>query len=255
MRDTIISVIFFICALASVLYGFLILSLGSGSRFWLIWEVLGIFFSVLLFMKLHNLYEKIPVIFKIFFFIFLAIGIIIIIVCLFGIGKNFNSRGNKKLDYIIVLGAQVSEDGPRKVLRGRLDTAAEYLKDNPECLCIVSGGQGYNEPASEAEVMKEYLEDKGVSSDRIIVEDKSTNTIENLKFSKKILEEESYDFDSNKLGIVTWNFHMCRAKGIAKKQGLGRVSGISSFTDVIYLPNNIFRECFGLVKDKVFGNM
>lgn len=89
------------------------------------------------------------------------------------------------MDYIIVLGAQVKESGPSVVLRYRLDRAVSYLKENDNTLVIVSGGKGINEPATEASVMKEYLINEGINEERIIIEDKSNTTKENLINSKK----------------------------------------------------------------------
>ena len=70
------------------------------------------------------------------------------------IGSKMNTEGKPGLDYIIVLGAQIYERGPSAVLRFRLDKAVEYLNENPQTKCIVSGGKGSNEPCSEAEGMK-----------------------------------------------------------------------------------------------------
>ena len=94
---------------------------------------------------------------------------------------DFSAKGSQKLDYIIVLGAQVRENGPSVVLKYRLDTAIMYLEENPDTICIVSGGQGKNEPFSEAHGMATYMVQNGVASDRILIEDQSTNTIENIQ--------------------------------------------------------------------------
>jgi uncharacterized SAM-binding protein YcdF (DUF218 family) len=153
-------------------------------------------------------------------------------------------RADPGMDYIIVLGAQVKEDGPSVVLKYRLDAAYDYMTENPDTMCIVSGGQGVNEPFSEAEGMKEYLLKNGIDRSRIILEDKSTSTAENFKYSKVLLKQP---YDS--VGIVTNNFHMFRAIHIAKAQGLKNVCGIAAPSNTIYLPNNVLRECLGILKD------
>lgn len=78
------------------------------------------------------------------------------------IASRINSKGEDNLDYIIVLGAMIREDGPSSILKARLDSAIEYLDGNPGTKCIVSGGQGYDEPCSEAEGMRKYLVEKAL---------------------------------------------------------------------------------------------
>lgn len=162
----------------------------------------------------------------------------------------FSAKGSQKLDYIIVLGAQVREDGPSVVLKYRLDAAIDYLNENSDTVCIVSGGKGANEPFSEAEGMAEYLLEKGIEEHRIILEDKSTNTVENIQNSKALMKE-SY----NGVGIVTNNFHVFRAVQIAKVQGLEGVCGIAADSNLLYLPNNVLRECCGILKDWLMKNI
>ena len=77
------------------------------------------------------------------------------------IARGFACHGEPNLDYIIVLGAQVLEGGPSAVLRYGLDEAVRYMNENEHTICIVSGGQGYNEPFPEAEGMFRYMKEKG----------------------------------------------------------------------------------------------
>lgn len=98
--------------------------------------------------------------------------------------SGFSKNTDKELDYIVVLGAQLKTTGPSRVLQYRLDTAYEYLTAHPDTKVIVSGGQGSNEPASEAQGMCDYLVKRGIEPDRIILEDKSVNTEQNIRFSK-----------------------------------------------------------------------
>ena len=149
-----------------------------------------------------------------------------------------------------ILGAQVREDGPSVVLRYRLDAAIEYLNENPNTICIVSGGQGFNEPFSEADGMADYLIENGIEKSRILLEDESTNTLENIRNSKALMES-SY----NGVGIVTNNFHVFRAVQLAKAQGLENVCGIAADSSKIYLPNNVLRECCGILKDWLLNNI
>ena len=241
--------ILIILGILSVLYGFLVRLVGSGTSFWLVWEVIGIgffFWAVLLHCGFFATYRKIGVLF------YGLVAVAVIVLVTFGgmIATEFTASGNQNLDYIIVLGAQVREDGPSVVLRYRLDAAIEYLNKNPNTMCIVSGGKGANEPFSEAEGMAEYLLKNGIEKSRIILEDTSTNTVENIRNSK-ILMDLSYQ----NVGIVTNNFHVFRAVQIAKAQGLKGVCGIAADSNPLYLPNNVLRECGGILKDWMMKNI
>lgn len=89
----------------------------------------------------------------------------------------------KKVDYVIVLGARLYGDIPSPALMERLKVVKEYLIENKDVKVVVSGGQGIDEDIPEAHAMEKYLADNGVEKDRIIIEDKSTTTFENLKLS------------------------------------------------------------------------
>lgn len=98
---------------------------------------------------------------------------------------------HRKYDYIIILGAGLQGTKPTPLLRGRIDKAVDlWNRQHRHGLFIVSGGQGADEQISEAEAMKRYLvEERGVPGDRIIKEDRSTTTLENLRNSKVIMDE------------------------------------------------------------------
>ena len=153
-----------------------------------------------------------------------------------------HDKGEDGLDYIVVLGAQMRQNGPSVVLQYRLDEAIKYLNDNPDTICIVSGGQGYNEPCTEAQGMAEYLEKKGVPKVRILMETESTTTAQNISNSMQYIREGAT------VGIVTNNFHMFRALQIAKQQGLTQVCGIAAKSKALYLPNNMLREYLAEIK-------
>lgn len=202
--------------------------------------------AVLIYKRFFAIHKKLGVAFH----GFLSIAVVILIILCGMIVGQFASQGTQNLDYIIVLGAQVREDGPSVVLKYRLDAAIDYLNENPDTVCIVSGGQGANEPFSEAEGMAKYLIGNGIDEKRILLEDKSKNTVQNIQNSKEIMEE-TY----NGVGIVTNNFHVFRATRIAKAQGLEGVYGIAADANVLYLPNNALRECCGILKDWLMKNI
>ena len=145
-----------ILSIISFLYGISILNVNSGSLFYLIWFLISAFFIIIDLLIYFKVFERYKVFKKIFIWV-CSIGICIFLVILSLIISKMNVKPVKNLDYIIVLGAQVKESGPSVILRYRLDRAVSYLKENDNTLVIVSGGQGANEKATEASVMKEYL--------------------------------------------------------------------------------------------------
>ena len=233
----------------SALYGISILMIGSGTSFWLVWEGISIFFFVWAFLIHKHFFEKHKKI-QYAFYSLLAVCVTILVILCSLILSGISTEEKQKLDYIIVLGAQVREDGPSTILQYRLDAALSYLQENPETICIVSGGQGVNEPFSEAEGMSDYLIANGILSERILLEDTSRNTVENIRNSKTFIRNSD-----GSVGIVTNNFHVFRAVQIAKAQGLGEVYGISAYSNPVNLPNNVLRECCGILKDWLFQNL
>jgi len=241
--------ILLILGIISILYGGLVLQIGSGTKFWLVWEMIGLFFIIwagLIHIDFFTSHKLLRVVFC----TAVIVGVVTLGILCGLIAGKFTSRGEKNLDYIIVLGAQIREDGPSTVLRYRLDEAISYLDKNPDTICIVSGGQGPNEPYPEAEGMAEYLIEKGIDSSRILLEDESQTTVENLRNSKELLEE-----DYNGVGIITNNFHMFRALRIAEVQEFENVCGIAAKSSILYLPNNILRECGGILKNWLLRNI
>ncbi len=128
----------------------------------------------------------------------------------------------------------------------RLDAAYDYLVKNPNTVCIVSGGQGVNEPMTEAEGMYTYLVKRGIAPERIRLEDQSTDTTENIRNSSTF-----FDPAEDTVGIVTNNFHLYRGMYLARKQGIKHVYGISAGALLFYLPNNMLREFFCVVRDVI----
>lgn len=250
MKLIIFNVLFYILGILFVIYGLIIKFVASGTRFYLIWFLIALLsFCFQIFIN-KNIYKKMPKSLKNTLIVFLSFFLILFIVVEMFIFSGFKQTEIDNLDYIIILGAQVKEDGPSVVLRYRLDKAIEYLNNNPETKCIVSGGQGSNEPFPEALGMKNYLLKKGILEQRIIVEDQSKNTEENILFSVRLIRN---DIDNKTtFGIVTNNFHMFRAKQIAKNIFGKEMYGIVADSTLLYLPNNMLREFLALIKFWIF---
>lgn len=114
----------------------------------------------------------------------------------------------------IVLGAHVKKSGPSSVLWQRIDSGEAYLNDHPGAVAIVTGGQGDNEPISEAQSMYENMVKDGIAPERIYREDQATNTDENIRYSLRIIEDHDLDRD---LAIVSDSYHQLRARIITHK--------------------------------------
>ena len=124
---------------------------------------------------------------------------------------NKDSKINQQIDYLIVLGAKVNGFEPSATLSYRLDKAVEFHNENPDIMIVVTGGQGPDELYTEAQVMQNYLIEAGVNKTKIVVEDKSTTTFENLSNAKELMGE------GNVVGVVTNDFHIFRSSIICKR--------------------------------------
>ncbi|WFD11481.1 YdcF family protein [Tepidibacter hydrothermalis] len=156
---------------------------------------------------------------------------------------------DKKIDYVVVLGSGLRGDKVSPILANRLDKAYDYIKKYNETDVIVSGGQGKDELISEARAMKNYLIQKGVGSNKIILEDKSTSTIENIKYTKDILKEKKELHKT--ILLVTSDYHIFRSKMIANGFGIDNI-GISSKSSTFLRVNYMFREYFTIIKDFIY---
>ena len=186
------------------------------------------------------------------------------------------SSDKKNLDYVIVLGARVKEHTVSNSLKKRLDKAIEYAEENPDTILVLSGGRGPGEDVSEAEVMRQYLEYNGVRPEQLLIEDRSVSTVENIAYSKVVIEEHRnrdkkepvpltrrttsvpYAIAPDKpleIGVLTSNFHIYRARLTAEKWGIENVYGISADSDPVLFIHLCVRECASIVKDRLMGNM
>lgn len=245
------AVFFWVLGLCCILYCIGVSIVGFGTYFFLIWGVLGIL-SLLVgtFLSSRERVRRVPKWLRIAISVLFLIGVILFCTVEGMIFSQYNAKPQPGADYLIILGAQWKPEGPSEVLRRRLDKAVEYLRENPDTVVIVSGGQGSNEPISEAAGMRQYLVNAGISDEKILVEDQSTNTMENLVFSSRLLDKEN-----DSIVIVTNNFHMFRAMQIAEKQGYANVDGMAASAVAGLAPNNLLREFVGVVKDFLMGNL
>ena len=147
-------------------------------------------------------------------------------------------------DFIIILGSKIRSDGTlTPLLKGRVDKAIDfgnkqYELSKKKVIYIPSGGKGIDEKIAEAIAMKNYLIEQGINKDQIIIEDKSTSTIENMKFSKNIIDEVN---NNSKVCFATTNYHVFRSGVIANQEGID-CEGIGSSTKWYFYSNALIRE-------------
>lgn len=153
-------------------------------------------------------------------------------------------------DYLIILGAGLRGEAMTMTLRHRMEDSYSYYQNYKNCkYIIVSGGQGPGESISEAEAMERYLLSMGVEQNKIIKEDKSTSTYENLEFSKRIIEKHSNKSVGDvAVKLATSNFHSLRTYLIAKKCGYKNITSYGCRINPIFIPTYYSREFFALVK-------
>lgn len=155
------------------------------NKIFIVWIGIAVILFALAGLLHMGIWDRIPQIVRWIFGILCGIFFLSFLVIEGMVIHQMHAQGEDNLDYVIVLGAQVHADKPSVVLKYRLDEAILYLNENPETVCIVAGGQGKNEPYSEAYGMAQYLMQNGIDKERILLEDQSKTTEENLRYSRK----------------------------------------------------------------------
>ena len=176
---------------------------------------------------------------------------------LFGVTEYFIIRASfgtpeTQVDYLVVLGAKVRQDGPSVSLWDRIYEAVSYLNAHPDTIAIVSGGQGEDEPITEAKSMHDELVKLGISEDRIWMEYKATSTDENLRYSLDLIEEKTGRRPQT-LGVLSSEYHLFRASLMAKKLGIEFVGVPAKTTKITQLINHAMREVAGVWHFYIFG--
>lgn len=241
---TISIVLWFIFLLPFTMFGILNMGNAGGLLLALILFIYGVFFEKVN-CKIKDLWKK-----RLWKILFSAFSLIIAI-CIGFVGfvtYNIIYAANNyptEETTVVVLGCKVNPNGPSLTLLTRLEAAYDYLTRNPEAKCVLSGGQGDDEPLSEAQAMYDWLTEKGVDGKRLYIEDRSTSTWENLSFSKEIIEKENLP---SSITIITSEFHQYRAQEIAGRHGV-KAYGVSGKTPLYLLPTYYVRELGGILAE------
>lgn len=187
--------------------------------------------------------KKIPVLLKI-----VIAALLIGAICFAGLVgvvcvNEANLPPTDNYDAIVVLGAQIKKDGtPDVQLQWRLDKAYEMYSASP-CGIVVCGGQGKDEPRPEGTAMREYLLEKGIPDQQILVDSTSTSTRSNIRNAIALLEGHNV----KKILIVTSDYHVARSLAIARDEGL-EACGVGSPIKPRYWLKNHCREALAMVK-------
>ena len=158
-------------------------------------------------------------------------------------------------DYILILGCCFRKDGTlTPLLKGRVDKALDFWrmqkkKTGKAAFIIPSGGQGRNEPMSEAEAMRNYIAGTDFPLEYVLLEDQSVNTFQNMKFSKAVIDRQEPDSSKPKVCYVTTNYHVFRSGILANKTGLS-AEGLGAKTKWWFWPNAYVRECAGFFSNR-----
>lgn len=205
---------------------------------WLLWGCAALVF---IYRLLTWLKKKKPKLSRVLLCI-LTVGLCLVLVAgtVTGIIIGRAGRGDTETpcDYVIVLGAGVNGTTPSLILSERISRAEQYLRDNPDTVAILSGGQGPGEYISEAQCMFNSLTAKGISPERLWLEDKSTSTRENLRFSMALIEAKTGSRPT-RAAIISNEFHLYRAGLFAKEQSLEMI-GVPAKTTWFSLRANYF---------------
>lgn len=178
------------------------------------------------------------------------LGFSLIVIAEIPVLANMKKQEKADSDYVIVLGAGVHGTRPSRILNQRITAAYDFLITYPQTKAILSGGQGPGEDLSEALCMKNELVKKGIDENRLIIEDRSTSTRENLKFSKKIIDENSPN--TTKITIISSDTHLYRASIIAKETGF-EPKLYYAYTDFHFLRlSNALREAVAVWAEWIF---
>ena len=182
----------------------------------------------------------------------LCAGLILVTVTEFFIIKASLGEPTESCEYVVVLGAKVRESGPSASLWDRIYGARDYLEAHPEVIAVVSGGQGNDEPMTEAKAMYEKLVELGIDENRIWMEDRATSTWENLNFALDLIEEKTGIRPDN-IGIVSSEYHLFRASLFADACNVDSVLIPARTSRLSQKINHFMREVAGVWHYLILG--
>lgn len=256
------NVLLFAAGLLFISYDVIIICLNPGTfldnlfSFTHIWTALGgylIFLSVYRKKTGHSFWKTFSRKVKIIVSTVLIAGTVISAVNLFFILTPETASLSEEADYVILLGGGISKDGvlPKSVL-SRVNKTAEYLNEHKNAVCVVTGGTLHWLPYAEAPEIKNQLIKRGIEKERILLEDRAEDTIQNFEYSCELLSQSMNVLKDqileSRIVIITSRFHLARAERLAKRMGFKNIKGISASCPPVYIPHNYVREICAYIK-------
>lgn len=225
--------------------------------FSILWFYISVFSFVMFLMRKRHLVTKfwhwaktwlkvILISFASLFFVFASVS-------LFLMTHPRLATDDENAKYVILLGGGITKDAKvTKSVMERVKTAANYLMNYENAVVVVSGGKGQFLPCDEASVLKRTLIELGIAENRILLENQALDTIQNFKYSVKVLSEyencTENEILSNPVIIVTSDFHIRRSEALAYSIGFKNVYGLSAKTPLLFVPNAYAREVCSYAK-------
>ena len=257
-----ISIVLFIFGFLCIFYDFALIVTNPGTfldnltSFSHIWTVIGcyhIFLGIYRKKTGHSFWTSWKKWVQIVVSAFLSVAAVFSIVSLIFILNPKTIKNDESCDYLILLGGGIDKNGnlPKPVLN-RVETAASYLQNHRETICVVTGGTLKWLPVAEAPQLKKELVQRGISPERILVEDKALDTIQNFQFSCDLLSEftgkTKREILDSRIIVVTNNFHLRRAQRLAKRMGFSDIYGLGSGCAPFRVLHNYLREILAYLK-------
>lgn len=256
------NIILIILGLLSITYDGILIILNPGT-FWdivfsfnHIWLVLGaylIFLGIYRIKTGHSFWRSWKKWVKISVAGILSLALVISLINLIFILTPQIVSVSEPAEQVILLGGGIDKNGklPASVMT-RVNKAAEYLKKNPDTICVVSGGTLHWLPYPEAPEMKRQLVLAGIAEERILIEDQAKDTIQNFQFSCRILAEHkgvsTQEVLNTPTAVVTTNYHLRRSERLARRIGYTNIKGIPAPCPAVYVPCSYVREICAYVK-------
>lgn len=181
----------------------------------------------------------------------ICIGVVLLLILTFSVSiiSDMREKGKPGCEYLIVLGAAVYGTQPSEVLQRRIDAAYEYLQNNPGTKVIGTGGRRAEGELSEGECIAIELQRMGIASDRILYEDESATTVENMRFALEQISDAP-----GSIAVVSSGFHIFRSKYILSRYTDAEVYGVAASGISLLTPHYVVREFVVIVVDTILGN-
>lgn len=238
-----------VAGVACAAYGLKFVLSETKMRFHFFWFALAVVLIAPSVLMAAGLWDRVPDVLR------WAPGLALLLFAVFetifciAIARHYRDEADEGLDYVAVLGAQVLDGRPGRTFARRLNAAYDYLCANPRTSCIICGAQGVNESIPEAQAGRDCLMERGIDGERILLEDQSHSTAQNLRNAAKLVDSER-----DTVGIVTSDYHVARSLALARKAGFAHASGVAVRSYERFPLNNIVRESFAWAKEIAAGN-